>query len=119
MLDEPTEGVQPENIEPIAAVVNRRKADGTSFIIVEQNLSSLLQSPIRYSFSTNREGRDRARPPVDLLRSGENTDHAFRGSPTAEQALRGSANGQMIEETDDDHTAPLPQRQIFSPPVDA
>lgn len=38
MLDEPSEGVQPENIERMAALVNRRKADGDSFIIVEQNL---------------------------------------------------------------------------------
>lgn len=38
MLDEPTEGVQPENIDRMAAMVNRRKAAGDSFIIVEQNL---------------------------------------------------------------------------------
>lgn len=38
MLDEPTEGVQPENIDRMASVVNRRKAAGSSFIIVEQNL---------------------------------------------------------------------------------
>jgi len=38
MLDEPTEGVQPENIDRMAAMVNRRKATGDSFIIVEQNL---------------------------------------------------------------------------------
>lgn len=38
MLDEPTEGVQPENIDRMAAVVNRMKAAGSSFIIVEQNL---------------------------------------------------------------------------------
>lgn len=38
MLDEPTEGVQPENIDRMASMVNRRKASGDSFIIVEQNL---------------------------------------------------------------------------------
>lgn len=38
MLDEPTEGVQPENIDRMASMVNRRKAVGDSFIIVEQNL---------------------------------------------------------------------------------
>lgn len=38
MLDEPTEGVQPENIARMAAMVNQRKAAGASFIIVEQNL---------------------------------------------------------------------------------
>ena len=38
MLAEPTEGVQPENIERMASAVNQRKAGGASFIIVEQNL---------------------------------------------------------------------------------
>ena len=38
MLDEPTEGVQPENIDRMASIVNLRKAGGASFIIVEQNL---------------------------------------------------------------------------------
>jgi branched-chain amino acid transport system ATP-binding protein len=38
MLDEPTEGVQPENIERMASVINARKSAGASFIIVEQNL---------------------------------------------------------------------------------
>lgn len=38
MLDEPTEGVQPENIDRMATMVNRRKGNGTSFIVVEQNL---------------------------------------------------------------------------------
>lgn len=38
MLDEPTEGVQPENIDRMAGLVNRQKAAGASFIIVEQNL---------------------------------------------------------------------------------
>jgi len=38
MVDEPSEGVQPENIDKMARLVNRRKAEGTSFIIVEQNL---------------------------------------------------------------------------------
>lgn len=39
LLDEPTEGVQPENIERMAALILERKLQGTSFIIVEQNLS--------------------------------------------------------------------------------
>ena len=38
MLDEPTEGVQPENIDRMANLVNSLKAAGSSFIIVEQNL---------------------------------------------------------------------------------
>lgn len=39
LLDEPTEGVQPENIERMAALILERKLQGASFIIVEQNLS--------------------------------------------------------------------------------
>ena len=42
ILDEPTEGVQPENIERMARLVGARKAEGTSFVIVEQNLEFLL-----------------------------------------------------------------------------
>lgn len=43
MLDEPTEGVQPENIERMAAVVRERAAIGQRFLIVEQNLTFLEQ----------------------------------------------------------------------------
>ena len=42
ILDEPTEGVQPENIDRMAALVRARKAEGASFVIVEQNLEFLL-----------------------------------------------------------------------------
>lgn len=42
ILDEPTEGVQPENIERMVALVRARKAQGASFVIVEQNLEFLL-----------------------------------------------------------------------------
>jgi ABC-type branched-subunit amino acid transport system ATPase component len=41
LLDEPTEGVQPENIERMAALVQARKTSGHSFVVVEQNLSFL------------------------------------------------------------------------------
>ncbi|MGJ7609478.1 MULTISPECIES: ABC transporter ATP-binding protein [unclassified Variovorax] len=43
VLDEPTEGVQPENIERMATLVRARKAEGAAFVIVEQNLEFLLQ----------------------------------------------------------------------------
>ena len=43
MLDEPTEGVQPENIDRMAALVSSNKAVGRSFVIVEQNLSFIEQ----------------------------------------------------------------------------
>lgn len=39
VLDEPTEGVQWENILRMADMINGRKADGMAFIVVEQNLS--------------------------------------------------------------------------------
>lgn len=43
MLDEPTEGVQPENIDRMAVLVRDRKARGASFVIVEQNLAFIEQ----------------------------------------------------------------------------
>ena len=39
LLDEPTEGVQPENIERMAQLVRHRRAAGALFVVVEQNLS--------------------------------------------------------------------------------
>ena len=39
LLDEPTEGVQPENIERMAGLLHQRRAAGASFVVVEQNLS--------------------------------------------------------------------------------
>jgi ABC-type branched-subunit amino acid transport system ATPase component len=39
ILDEPTEGVQPENIALMAEAINRGKAAGRAFLIVEQNLN--------------------------------------------------------------------------------
>jgi ABC-type branched-subunit amino acid transport system ATPase component len=42
LLDEPSEGVQPENINRMASLMQRRCAEGHSFVLVEQNLSFLL-----------------------------------------------------------------------------
>lgn len=39
ILDEPTEGVQPENIDRMAETLIQARARGRSFLIVEQNLS--------------------------------------------------------------------------------
>ncbi len=39
LLDEPTEGVQAENIERMESVVREQSAAGTAFVIVEQNLT--------------------------------------------------------------------------------
>ncbi len=38
LLDEPTEGVQQENIDRMQALVAARKAAGTAFLVVEQNI---------------------------------------------------------------------------------
>jgi branched-chain amino acid transport system ATP-binding protein len=43
MLDEPTEGVQPENIDLMARLVREVKASGRSLAIVEQNLTFIEQ----------------------------------------------------------------------------
>jgi branched-chain amino acid transport system ATP-binding protein len=43
LLDEPTEGVQPENIDRMAVLVNQSKAGGRTFVIVEQNLTFIEQ----------------------------------------------------------------------------
>lgn len=42
LMDEPTEGVQPENIERMGLLLRERRAQGASFVVVEQNLSFLL-----------------------------------------------------------------------------
>jgi branched-chain amino acid transport system ATP-binding protein len=42
LLDEPTEGVQPENIERMASLMKARKEEGAAFVVVEQNLAFLL-----------------------------------------------------------------------------
>lgn len=44
LLDEPTEGVQPEIIERMAAEVARRAAQGAAFVIAEQNIGFLLST---------------------------------------------------------------------------
>lgn len=43
LLDEPTEGVQPENIARMATLVTAAAAGGGCFVIVEQNLAFLEQ----------------------------------------------------------------------------
>jgi ABC-type branched-subunit amino acid transport system ATPase component len=39
LLDEPTEGVQPENINRMADLIRKRCSVGASFVVVEQNLA--------------------------------------------------------------------------------
>ena len=42
LLDEPSEGVQQENLDHMIRLLQRRRAAGAAFIIVEQNLNFLL-----------------------------------------------------------------------------
>ncbi|VTU13813.1 LIV-I protein F [Variovorax sp. SRS16] len=44
LMDEPTEGVQPENIERMSRLVRARCEAGAGFVIVEQNLSFVLRT---------------------------------------------------------------------------
>jgi urea transport system ATP-binding protein len=48
LLDEPSEGVQWENILHMAATITEKKAGGTAFIVVEQNLAFAEQIADRY-----------------------------------------------------------------------
>lgn len=41
VLDEPSEGVQPENILKMQCCIEVRKSEGTSFLLIEQNLNML------------------------------------------------------------------------------
>jgi len=42
LLDEPSEGVQPENLQRMAGCIAARRQAGAAFVIVEQNLGFLL-----------------------------------------------------------------------------
>jgi branched-chain amino acid transport system ATP-binding protein len=43
LMDEPTEGVQPENIERMAALIRQRCDESSAaFVVVEQNLTFLM-----------------------------------------------------------------------------
>jgi urea transport system ATP-binding protein len=48
LLDEPSEGVQWENILHMAALIAEKKAAGTAFIVVEQNLAFAERIADRY-----------------------------------------------------------------------
>ena len=48
ILDEPSEGVQPENIENMQRCIKKKQDGGTAFILVEQNLTMLAALADRY-----------------------------------------------------------------------
>jgi len=48
LFDEPSEGVQWENVLHMAAMIEQRKADGAAFVVVEQNLAFAERIADRY-----------------------------------------------------------------------
>lgn len=42
ILDEPSEGVQPENIRHMCALVETRRSEGVAFLLLEQNISMVV-----------------------------------------------------------------------------
>jgi branched-chain amino acid transport system ATP-binding protein len=48
LLDEPSEGVQRENVEHMIALIRARQAAGTAFVLVEQNLAFAEAVASRY-----------------------------------------------------------------------
>lgn len=48
ILDEPSEGVQPENIEKMQACIVEKQKSGSAFVLVEQNLTMLMAVADRY-----------------------------------------------------------------------
>ena len=48
LLDEPSEGVQRENVEHMIALIKARQAAGTAFVLVEQNLAFTEAVASRY-----------------------------------------------------------------------
>lgn len=68
ILDEPTEGVQPENIEHMVTAIGDAKQSGRSFLIVEQNMtlieavadSAMLIDHGEHIFSTSDQSNMRA-----------------------------------------------------------
>lgn len=48
ILDEPTEGVQPENIDKMRECIAHRQQQGTAFVLVEQNMEMLMTTANGY-----------------------------------------------------------------------
>ena len=48
LLDEPSEGVQRENVEHMIALIKARQTAGTAFVLVEQNLAFAEAVVTRY-----------------------------------------------------------------------
>jgi len=77
MLDEPTEGVQPENIDRMARLVAEAKSAGRSFIIVEQNLKAV--APILQTAHVLETGRVAWSGPAETLIEDESLSRSLLG----------------------------------------
>ncbi|AWV01490.1 urea ABC transporter ATP-binding protein [Burkholderia sp. JP2-270] len=64
LIDEPSEGVQQENLERMASVIRSRTAEGAAFVVVEQNLTFLT------SITDNFIGLDHG----EIVLSGDSID---------------------------------------------
>ncbi|WP_419690569.1 ABC transporter ATP-binding protein [Burkholderia theae] len=64
LIDEPSEGVQQENLERMASVIRSRTAEGAAFVVVEQNLTFLT------SIADNFIGLDHG----EIVLSGDSID---------------------------------------------
>ncbi len=73
LLDEPTEGVQTENVRHMAALIMQRKAAGAAFVIVEQNLDFVEAVADRYLVVD--QGREVTRGERAVLRREELLAH--------------------------------------------
>jgi len=69
LLDEPSEGVQPENIEHMANFICKHKANGQSFLVVEQHLH--LAEEIADGFQVLDNGRSVLECKVGDITRGE------------------------------------------------
>ena len=66
VLDEPSEGVQPENISHMARCIKERASDGAGIILCEQNLTLLRE--VSDSFLGLDTGRIQLRGTADTLK---------------------------------------------------
>lgn len=48
ILDEPSEGVQPENIERMSTIITERAAEGAAVVLVEQNINFLYRTAVSF-----------------------------------------------------------------------
>ena len=85
LLDEPSEGVQWENILHMEALIAEKKAAGTAFIIVEQNLAFAERIADRYLVM------DQGRVMLEGRAIGDRSQPRARPSACVKQSAEGAA----------------------------